>query len=65
MGPGPAFAWAVLAATEAILAYVFLVQMDLFFQWQPRLPDVPGAPGITAMVVAPTLKMGGVVLLRG
>ena len=56
-------AWAVLGVTQAVLGYAFLVQMELFLQWQPHLPNLPGAPGMTAIVVAPLFKTAGMVLL--
>jgi len=56
-------AWTVLAVVQAILAYVFLTQLELFMQWKPHLPRLSNAPGITAFVVAPLLKSAGIVLL--
>jgi ABC-2 type transport system permease protein len=56
-------AWTVLAVVQGILGYLFLLQIDLFMQVQPRLAAVPGAPGLTAVVVTPVLQSAGVVLL--
>jgi len=56
-------AWVVLAVVQAVLAYTFLLQIEVFMQWQPRLPGMPGAPGVTAIVVAPLLQTAGIVLL--
>ena len=56
-------AWTVLALAQLIVGYVFLVQIDLFMQWQSRLPGLPGAPGLTEIVVAPTFRTAGIVLL--
>lgn len=56
-------AWTVLAVVQAILAYVFLIQIENFLQWQPRLPSIPNAPGMTALVVAPLFKTAGSLLM--
>jgi ABC-2 type transport system permease protein len=55
--------WAVLAITQAFVAYAFLVKLELFLQLKPHLPGLPGAPGLTAIVVAPALKAAGLVML--
>ena len=36
--------WAVLAITQAFVAYAFLVKLELFLQLKPHLPGLPGAP---------------------
>ncbi len=56
-------AWTMLAVVQIILGYLFIVQLDLFMQLQPRLAGAPGAPGVTAIVVAPLLQSAGVVLM--
>jgi len=56
-------AWSVLAVVQLILAYMFLAQVDFFVQLQPRLPMLPGAPGITEIVVVPLLGNAAMVLL--
>ena len=55
--------WAVLAITQAFVAYALLVKLELFLQLKPHLPGLPGAPGLTAIVVAPALKAAGMVML--
>lgn len=55
--------WAVLAVTQAFVAYAFLVSLEQFLQLERFLPDMPGAPGITALVAAPSLKAAGMVML--
>jgi ABC-2 type transport system permease protein len=55
--------WAVLAVTQAFVAYAFLVKLELFLQLKPHLPGLPGAPGLTAIVVAPAFKAAGMVML--
>ena len=56
-------AWAVLAITQGFVAYAFLVSLEQFLQLQRYLPGMPGAPGLTALVVAPALKAAGMVML--
>ena len=56
-------AWTLLAVVLFILAYLFMAQVDLFLQLQPRLPGMPGAPGLTEIVVAPVLGNAAFVAL--
>ncbi len=56
-------AWSVLAVVTAILAYLFLAQVDLYLTLQPRLAAMPGAPGVTEVIVAPLLGNAAVILL--
>ncbi len=56
-------AWSILAVAQLILAYIFLVQLELFLQWQPRLAGIKGAPGLTEVVVTPLFRTAAVVLL--
>ena len=56
-------AWTVLAIVTAIHAYVLLVQVERFTGWQSQLVDLPGAPGLTELVVLPLIKTAGFVLL--
>jgi ABC-2 type transport system permease protein len=56
-------AWTMLAVVQVIIAYLFLAQVDFFLQIQPRLPQLPGAPGLTEIVVAPTLSSAALILL--
>ncbi|MCC6301679.1 MAG: ABC transporter permease subunit [Gammaproteobacteria bacterium] len=56
-------AWTMLAVVQVIIAYLFLVQVDFFLQIQPRLPQMPGAPGLTEIVVAPTFGNAALILL--
>ena len=37
-------AWTILAVVQFILAYIFLAQIDVFLQVQPRLAGMEGAP---------------------
>lgn len=56
-------AWTMLAVVQVIIAYLFLAQVDFFLQIQPRLPQMPGAPGLTEIVVAPTFGNAALILL--
>lgn len=56
-------AWSILAVVTFILAYVFLVQLELYMQWQPRLTGIDGAPGVTDIIVAPLFRTAAIVLL--
>jgi ABC-2 type transport system permease protein len=55
--------WAVLAITQVFVAYTFLVKLELFLQLKPYLPELAGAPGLTAIVVAPAVKAAAMVML--
>ncbi len=56
-------AWVVLAVTQAILAWMLFVQIDLFFTLQDQLATLPNAPGVTDLVVAPILEIASIMLL--
>jgi len=56
-------AWVVLAITQAFVAYAFLVQLELFLQIKGSLSHLSGAPGLTAFVVAPSIKAAGMIML--
>lgn len=46
-------AWAILAVTQFILAYLFLTSLNDFITLQPRLQSLDSPPGATELVVAP------------
>ncbi len=57
-------AWSVLAVLEAVAGYVLVLRLDLYLEWQPRLGALGGAPGVTALVLAPVLQaIAGVLLM--
>ena len=56
-------AWAILAVTLFILAYLFLSQVEAYLLLQPRLAALQGAPGVSDIVVAPLFSDAAVVLL--
>jgi ABC-2 type transport system permease protein len=57
------FGWIALAVMQFVAAWLFLVQLEGFVQLQPRLAALPGAPGVTDLVVAPVLAQVAVLLL--
>ena len=56
-------AWTVLAVVQAIMAYMYLVQIEFFMQVQPRLATLPGAPGVTDIVAMPLFGNAAIILL--
>lgn len=56
-------AWVLLAVTLGILAFMFSTQVDHFLQIQSRLTTMPGAPGVTEVIVVPLFANAAFVLL--
>jgi len=56
-------AWAVLAVTQFLFAYMFLTQLEVYARNQARLAGLESAPGVTELVAAPLYSSAGVVLL--
>jgi ABC-2 type transport system permease protein len=56
-------AWTLLAVTQVVLGYMFSAQVDFFLQIQARLAAMPGAPGVTELVVAPLFGNAAFILL--
>lgn len=56
-------AWAILAVVMFIMTWLFLVQMELFLQLQPRIAAIEGAPGITAIIVVPVTDTAAFIML--
>ncbi|PCH84311.1 MAG: ABC transporter permease [Piscirickettsiaceae bacterium] len=56
-------AWTMLGVTQLILAYMFLTQIDFYLSIQPKLIGIPGAPGITDLVIAPLYGNAAVIFL--
>lgn len=46
-------AWAILAAVQLVLAYVFLLQIDQYLRLEPQLNLIPNAPGATDLAIGP------------
>jgi len=57
------FAWVMLALVQFLLAYLFLSHIDYFAQIQGQISAIPGAPGVTEMIIAPLLNNAALVLL--
>ncbi len=56
-------AWSLLAVLQAVLAYMFLSQMEIFQSLQGRLSNVPDAPGLTDLVIVPLYSSAAMILL--
>ena len=56
-------AWAILAVTQFIMAWLFLAQIETWLALQPRLAAIEGAHGVADIVVAPLLANAAIVLL--
>jgi ABC-2 type transport system permease protein len=57
------FAWWVLTAVQGLTAYQFLAQIELFGQLLPRLRSLAQPPGVSQMVVMPTISIAALALL--
>jgi len=60
---GSPLAWVILAVLNAVIAYIFLLQIDAFNAIQPQLGQLASAPGITEIIVAPLFSSLVIVLL--
>jgi len=57
-------AWAILAVVMFILGLVFLILVDNYMSTiQAQLIGVPGAPGVTDVVIAPVIFWASVIML--
>ncbi|MGD8312082.1 MAG: ABC-2 transporter permease, partial [Gammaproteobacteria bacterium] len=56
-------AWAILAVTQFIFAYLFLSQIETYITLQPRLVALEGAPGVADIVIAPLFANAAIILL--
>ncbi len=56
-------AWSILAVLQAILAYIFLSQVEMFLSLQARLATFAAAPGLTDLVVIPLFTSAAIILL--
>jgi ABC-2 type transport system permease protein len=56
-------AWTLLAVVQVVLAWIFSAQVDFFLQIQARLAGMPGAPGVTELVVAQLFGNAAFILL--
>ncbi len=55
-------AWLILAVLQLVLAYFFLINLDVFTQYQPQLIGMENAPGLTDIVVSSLYRSAGVVM---
>lgn len=56
-------AWVLLCFVQIIIAFVFLKQLDTFFQIQPQLASMPNAPGATDVIAAPMFGIAAALFL--
>ena len=56
-------AWIILGVIQAIMAWKFLGFIDYFFELQPDLIKIKGAPGVTDLIVAPLFDFSKILLL--
>lgn len=56
-------AWVILAVIQVILSWILFVQMDQFFLLQDQLATLPNAPGVTDLIIAPTIEFASILLL--
>jgi ABC-2 type transport system permease protein len=56
-------AWVIASLTLLILAYLFLTHIDNFTQVQTKIAAIPGAPGVTELIIVPLFGNCATVLL--
>lgn len=56
-------AWLLLALMQLVLAWVFLVRLDVFLEIQSQLLQIANPPGITEIIISPVFAMAAIVLL--
>lgn len=56
-------AWLILALSTLILAYLFLTHIDNFVQIQAKISAIPGAPGVTELIIVPLFSNAATILL--
>jgi ABC-2 type transport system permease protein len=56
-------AWSILGIQQAVLAYLFLAQVQRFLSVQEKLAAIDHAPGFTALIVPAFYADAGIVLL--
>jgi len=56
-------AWLILALTMLILAYLFLTHIDNFIAIQAKISAIPGAPGVTELIIVPLFSNAATILL--
>ncbi|MEM7540104.1 MAG: ABC transporter permease subunit [Pseudomonadota bacterium] len=56
-------AWLICGFTLALMAYQFLVQIELFFSLETRLKQLAEAPGVSQIIAVPTVGAGAALIL--
>jgi len=56
-------AWAILGVMQFIYAWLFLSQIQIFMERNPRLATLEGAPGVVDSVITPIFGIAAVLLL--
>ena len=56
-------AWTLLAVTQALLSWIFIILINEFQNMQGRLAGLEHAPGVTDLVVAPLFRVAAWALL--
>jgi ABC-2 type transport system permease protein len=56
-------AWVQLALLQFVFAWLLLVGLDNFQDLQPQLANLPDAPGVTSIAIAPMYGSAAIVLL--
>lgn len=56
-------AWLILSLCTLILAYLFLTHIDNFVQIQAKISAIPGAPGVTELIIVPLFSNTATILL--
>ncbi|PLY16066.1 MAG: ABC transporter permease [Sedimenticola sp.] len=56
-------AWSLIAVVQLTLAWLFMIQLEEYLQFQSELITLDNAPGITDLIVAPLIDSAAVLLL--
>jgi ABC-2 type transport system permease protein len=56
-------AWILLAVIQAILGYMFLVNLESYFLLQPQLMRLENTPGVTDIVITPLMHLAAIIML--
>ena len=56
-------AWSLLAMAQLVLAYQFLAQIETYLHFADKLRAIPEAPGVTEVVVTPTIGVSALLML--
>lgn len=56
-------AWVILAVLQAVMAWIFLAQVDSFYEFQPQLIHLENTPGVTDLVIAPLYSLASIIFL--